>query len=61
MALTRNRSWLLEGPDSSAPICANACFAEGNDVLCVDNYFTGRKDNIAHLLAIRTSKCCGMI
>jgi UDP-glucuronate decarboxylase len=25
--------------------------AEGNDVLCVDNYFTGRKDNIAHLVA----------
>jgi UDP-glucuronate decarboxylase len=24
--------------------------AEGNDVLCVDNYFTGRKDNIAQLL-----------
>jgi UDP-glucuronate decarboxylase len=24
--------------------------AEGHDVLCVDNYFTGRKDNIAHLL-----------
>src|SRR5215469_5498924 len=24
--------------------------AEGQDVLCVDNYFTGRKDNIAHLL-----------
>jgi hypothetical protein len=24
--------------------------AEGNDILCVDNYFTGRKDNIAHLL-----------
>lgn len=23
---------------------------EGNDVLCVDNYFTGRKDNIAHLI-----------
>ncbi len=22
----------------------------GHDVLCVDNYFTGRKDNIAHLL-----------
>jgi UDP-glucuronate decarboxylase len=21
----------------------------GNDVLCVDNYFTGRKDNVAHL------------
>jgi UDP-glucuronate decarboxylase len=24
--------------------------AEGHDVLCVDNYFTGRKDNIAALL-----------
>ncbi len=24
--------------------------ADGHDVLCVDNYFTGRKDNIAHLL-----------
>jgi UDP-glucuronate decarboxylase len=24
--------------------------AEGADVLCVDNYFTGRKDNILHLL-----------
>jgi UDP-glucuronate decarboxylase len=23
---------------------------QGQDVLCVDNYFTGRKDNIAHLL-----------
>jgi UDP-glucuronate decarboxylase len=26
--------------------------AEGHDVLCVDNYFTGRKDNIAHLLGL---------
>ncbi|MFN6963770.1 MAG: UDP-glucuronic acid decarboxylase family protein [Pyrinomonadaceae bacterium] len=24
--------------------------AEGNDVICVDNFFTGRKQNIAHLL-----------
>ncbi|MGI4745241.1 MAG: UDP-glucuronic acid decarboxylase family protein [Janthinobacterium lividum] len=24
---------------------------DGHDVLCVDNYFTGRKDNIAHLLS----------
>ena len=23
---------------------------DGDDVLCVDNYFTGRKDNIAHLM-----------
>ncbi|ACJ01369.1 UDP-glucuronic acid decarboxylase family protein [Rhodospirillum centenum] len=24
--------------------------ADGNDVICVDNFFTGTKDNIAHLL-----------
>ena len=24
--------------------------ADGHDVLCVDNYFTGRRDNIAHLI-----------
>ena len=24
--------------------------ADGNDVLCVDNFFTGTKDNIAHHL-----------
>jgi UDP-glucuronate decarboxylase len=24
--------------------------AEGNDVICLDNYFTGRKQNIAHLI-----------
>jgi UDP-glucuronate decarboxylase len=24
--------------------------AEGNDVLCVDNFFTGTRDNVAHLL-----------
>src|SRR4051812_41972217 len=23
---------------------------QGNDVLCVDNYFTGRRDNLAHLV-----------
>ena len=25
--------------------------AEGNEVLCLDNYFTGRKANVLHLLA----------
>lgn len=25
--------------------------ADGNDVICLDNYFTGRKENIKHLLA----------
>src|SRR6186997_1028920 len=26
--------------------------AQGDDVLCVDNYFTGRKDNVAGLLGV---------
>ncbi|MBI5903737.1 MAG: GDP-mannose 4,6-dehydratase, partial [Deltaproteobacteria bacterium] len=26
---------------------------EGNEVLCLDNFFTGRKENIAHLLDSR--------
>lgn len=30
---------------------ADKLLAEGHDVLCVDNLFTGRKDNIRHLLA----------
>ncbi|MEI6970803.1 MAG: NAD-dependent epimerase/dehydratase family protein, partial [bacterium] len=24
--------------------------AQGHDVICLDNYFTGRKSNIAHLM-----------
>lgn len=23
---------------------------DGHDVLCVDNFYTGRKDNVSHLL-----------
>jgi len=30
---------------------ADKLLAEGHDVLCVDNLFTGRKDNIRHLLS----------
>jgi GDPmannose 4,6-dehydratase len=37
-------------PASSAATSANASRAEGHDVICVDNFFTGTKDNIAHLL-----------
>ena len=25
--------------------------AEGNDIICIDNYFTGHKSNIRHLLS----------
>lgn len=31
-------------------LCENL-LAEGNDVLCMDNYFTGSKENIEHLLS----------
>ena len=37
----------------SRPSVSHLCerlLAEGNDVLCADNFFTGTKDNIAHLL-----------
>ncbi len=27
--------------------------ANGNDVVCVDNYFTGSKENIRHLIGSR--------
>ena len=27
----------------------DALLAEGNDVVCVDNFFIGTKENIAHL------------
>jgi hypothetical protein len=40
-------------PASSARTCASACSqppATGHDVLCVDNFFTGTKANVAHLL-----------
>jgi UDP-glucuronate decarboxylase len=29
----------------------DALLARGDEVLCVDNYFTGRRDNVAHLLS----------
>ena len=34
-------------------IGSNLCdrlIKEGNDVICLDNYFTGSKDNVRHLL-----------
>ena len=27
--------------------------AQGNDVICLDNFFTGTKDNVLHLLGNR--------
>jgi UDP-glucuronate decarboxylase len=50
MALTRTRILVTGGAGFLGSHLCERLLAEGNDVLCVDNYFTGRKDNIAHLM-----------
>jgi UDP-glucuronate decarboxylase len=50
MALTRKRVLVTGGAGFVGSHLCERLIADGSDVLCVDNYFTGRKDNIAHLL-----------
>lgn len=50
MALTRKRILVTGGAGFLGSHLCERLLAEGHDVLSVDNYFTGRKDNIAHLL-----------
>jgi UDP-glucuronate decarboxylase len=50
MALTRKRVLVTGGAGFLGSHLCERLLNEGDDVLCVDNYFTGRKDNIAHLL-----------
>jgi len=50
MTLTRKRVLVTGGAGFLGSHLCERLLDEGNDVLCVDNYFTGRKDNIAHLL-----------
>jgi UDP-glucuronate decarboxylase len=50
MALTRKRILVTGGAGFLGSHLCGRLLREGHDVLCVDNYFTGRKDNIVHLL-----------
>jgi UDP-glucuronate decarboxylase len=48
--LTRKRILVTGGAGFLGSHLCERLALEGHDVLCVDNYFTGRKDNIQHLL-----------
>jgi len=50
MALTRKRVLVTGGAGFVGSHLCERLLRDGDDVLCVDNYFTGRKDNIAHLM-----------
>src|ERR1043166_7599455 len=50
MELTRKRVLVTGGAGFLGSHLCERLLARGHDVLCVDNYFTGRKDNIAPLL-----------
>jgi UDP-glucuronate decarboxylase len=50
MSSTRKRVLVTGGAGFLGSHLCERLVAQGHDVLCVDNYFTGRKDNIAHLL-----------
>ena len=49
-SLTRRRVLVTGGAGFLGSHLCEALVGRGDDVLCVDNYFTGRRDNIAGLL-----------
>ena len=50
MELTRKRVLVTGGAGFLGSHLCERLLRDGHDVLCVDNYFTGRKDNIVRLL-----------
>ena len=48
--LVRKRALVTGGAGFLGSHLCERLLADGRDVLCVDNYFTGRKENIGHLL-----------
>src|SRR5690348_5936461 len=50
MSSVRKRVLVTGGAGFLGSHLCERLMARGDDVLCVDNYFTGRKDNVAHLL-----------
>ncbi len=51
MDLTRKRILVTGGAGFLGSHLCERLLGDGHDVLCVDNFFTGRKDNIVQLLA----------
>jgi nucleoside-diphosphate-sugar epimerase len=50
MSAIRKRVLVTGGAGFLGSHLCERLVADGHDVLCVDNYFTGRKANIVHLL-----------
>jgi UDP-glucuronate decarboxylase len=50
MRLTQKRILVTGGAGFLGSHLCERLLAEGHGVLCVDNFFTGRRDNIKHLL-----------
>src|SRR5271170_6459653 len=50
MAFSRKRVLVTGGAGFLGSHLCDRLVGQGHDVLCVDNYFTGRRENISHLL-----------